>query len=218
MSGPSPELRAKILAAAQHEPAPTRSARRRRDALAATVGIAAMAALFFAFGGVKPGGRPAAMIVFAVGLAALAALALRTVLGARMLGPSRRTLAAMTVLAPVACVAIAVVVATAWAMPDHALPMRSHVACTFMTIVHGALALGVMIATRRGSDPVHPALTGAALGVIAGAWAASLAWLRCPHVELGHGLVAHVAPIALAAALGAVVGRRALAIQRSRSV
>jgi hypothetical protein len=79
-------------------------------------------------------------------------------------------------------------------------------ACGAMTIAQGALPLLALLLPRRGSDPVHPALTGAALGMTAGGWAVVMAYLRCPHAAMTHALLAHVVPTLALAALGAALG------------
>jgi hypothetical protein len=78
--------------------------------------------------------------------------------------------------------------------------------------LQGALPLLALIVPRRGTDPVHPVFTGAALGMTAGAWTAMMAYLRCPHAVSLHCIVAHVVPMLVFAFVGALLGRALLKI------
>jgi hypothetical protein len=79
--------------------------------------------------------------------------------------------------------------------------------------VQGALPLVALLAPRRGTDPVHPAVTGAALGMTAGAWTAMMAYLRCPHPSAFHCIAAHVAPTLLLTVAGALLGHALLRVR-----
>jgi len=81
------------------------------------------------------------------------------------------------------------------------------------------MALGPFIAftfLRRGSDPVAPRLTGAAIGAVSGVIGAVGIELRCSHATFFHVAVGHVLPVALLAMLGALVAGRVVAV-RARS-
>jgi hypothetical protein len=207
----SAELRARILAEAKKTPAPTRAEHQKRVAIVVVLGTLATAVLFFAMGGFAPGARPAELIGFTAGFAFVAALILTKLSAQRrgsMLPPARPLLATLCIVAaPV--LAIAVLAATFMfpAHTDEDVPTKTHLACGFMTVVQGALPLLVLVLPRRSSDPVHPVLTGAALGMTAGAWTAAMAYLRCPHAAASHCILAHVAPTLVLTVIGALLGR-----------
>jgi hypothetical protein len=64
---------------------------------------------------------------------------------------------------------------------------------------------------RRRTDPVHPGIAGAVLGVTAGLAAGSLVDLWCPVGHIPHVLLGHILPLVLVALAGAWAGRRLLA-------
>lgn len=204
------ELRARVLAEAARTPSPTRAAYKRRVLLIASAGALATASLFVAMGGVSPGRRPVEMIAFTAGFGLLAAAILTRLSSAghgSMLGRPRSVLlTAVVVTAPLlALVAFAAMLA--W--PELALEEvsgRVHLACGILSVAQGALPLLALLLLRRGSDPVHPAVTGAALGMTAGAWTVVMAYLRCPHTAPMHCILAHVAPTLVLTALGAGLG------------
>jgi hypothetical protein len=213
---PSAELRARVLAEIGREPAPTRAAQQRRVALVALFGALATTSLFFAMGGFARGARPTELIAFTAGSGLLAALVL-TRLSARgrsMLGrPAPVLVLACVVAAPIlACAALAATMI--W--PEHAtedVPSRLDAACAGITLLQGALPLVALLLPRQGSDPVHPTITGAALGMTAGAWTATMAYLRCPHVPASHCIMAHVLPTLVLTAAGALLGRFLLRVR-----
>lgn len=131
-----------------------------------------------------------------------------------MLGRPRHVLLLGCVLAATALAVVALAAGALW--PAHAaedVPSSAHSACGLLTIVQGALPLATLLVPKRGSDPVHPAITGAALGMTAGAWTAMLAYLRCPHAAASHCIVAHVMPALVLTIAGALLGRMLLEIR-----
>jgi hypothetical protein len=204
------ELRARVLAEAARTPSPTRAVYKRRVLLIAAIGAVATASLFVVMGGMAPGTRPVEMIAFTVGFGLLAAAVLtRLSSGPRgsMLGRPRSVLlTAVVVTAPLLAL-VALSATMAW--PDHAgqeVGGSVHFACGLISVAQGALPLLALLLPRRGSDPVHPAITGAALGMTAGAWTVVMAYLRCPHGAAMHCIVAHVVPTLVLTALGAALG------------
>jgi hypothetical protein len=204
----SAALRARVLAAVASTPSPTRGAHKRRVLFTAAIGALTTASLFLAMGGMRPGTRPVEMIACTAGFGLLAVAVLTRLSSAgSMLGRPRSVLlAAVVVTAPL--LALVVLGATiAW--PE---PAKEHVggsadlACGLLSVVQGALPLVALLVPRRGSDPVHPAITGAALGMTAGAWTVVMAFLRCPHAAAMHCIMAHVAPTLFLTALGAGLG------------
>jgi hypothetical protein len=205
------DLRARILDEAKKTPAPTRAEHQKRVTIVVTVGTLATTVLFFAMGGFAKGTRPAELVGFTAGFALLSAVILTRLSGTRrtspLPGPRSVLLTACIAAAPM--LAISVLGATMmWPEAGHEdVSTKSHIACALMTIVQGALPLVVLMVPRRGSDPVHPVITGAALGMTAGAWTAAMAYLRCPHASASHCILAHVVPTLALTAIGAVLGR-----------
>jgi hypothetical protein len=75
-------------------------------------------------------------------------------------------------------------------------------------------ALGFL---RRGVDPVHPRLLGAALGVATGAYAGVLVDLWCPSAEISHVLLGHLGPFVVLVLAGAWLGGRLLGLRSVRA-
>lgn len=214
---PPEELRRRILAEVARTPAPTRTEHKRRSGVTAGLGAFATMSLFFAMGGFVTGSRPVELVAFAAGFGLLTTLALgRLSSGASgsMLGRPRHVLVlACAVTAPVLAL-VALAAATFW--PGEAaqeVPTEIHLLCGGITILQGALPLAALLLPRRGTDPVHPAVTGAALGMTAGAWTATMAYLRCPHAGAGHCIFAHVLPTLVLTAAGALLGHVVLRIR-----
>ena len=100
-NGPAPDLKRRVLAAVQSEPAPTRSAVRRRTWVTFTVCTAIALAIFAQAGGIHTAARPVSLMVWTyVGwiLAASAAAALGAAHGRSMLGRSTASLATLILL------------------------------------------------------------------------------------------------------------------------
>jgi hypothetical protein len=213
----STDLRSRILAEVKKTPAPTRAEHRKRVALVAGIGAIATTALFFATGGFTPGARPAELIAFTVGFALFAAAMLTRLSSGgstSMLGRPRHVLVtACIVTAPLLAI-VALVAAMCWPGPaSEPVPGAAHLSCAALTLLQGSLPLIALLAPKRGSDPLHPAVTGAALGMTAGAWTATMAYLRCPHAAALHCIVAHVAPTVLLTLVGAALGWALLRIK-----
>ncbi len=204
------DLRARVLAEAARTPSPTRAVFKRRVLVIAGIGALATASLFLAMGGMRPGTRPVEMIGFTAGFGLMAAAILTRLSSTGhgpMLGRPRSVLlTAVVVTAPL--LALAALGATmAW--PESAVDeagARATVACGLMSVAQGILPLLALLLPRRGTDPVHPAVTGAALGMTAGAWTAAMAYLRCPHTGAMHCILAHVVPTLVLTAIGAALG------------
>jgi len=209
---PSADLRARVLAEVARTPSPTRAEYRRRVLLVAGIGAVATVALFMGMGGMSPGARPVEMLAFTVGfgllaVAVLTRLSSRSGEGGSMLGRPRGVLLAAIVGCAPLLALVAVLAAMFWPEPaaDH-VEGGVHLACGAMSVLQGALPLVALMVPRRGTDPVHPAVTGAALGMTAGAWTVVMAYLRCPHAAALHCVLAHVVPTLILTALGAVLG------------
>ena len=207
-------VRDRILEAASKEPAPSRERVRAQRRLVLAIGAAVSLAAFGALGFMGPLPRPF-LLACALGWSAIALIVTRLglVRGPMMLGSSTRSLAvAASAIGPLV---IGWVQTLFYAMqpPCVAPAPRVHLVCCVIGIAFATGPLAAMLWVRRGSDPVHPAATGAAIGAAAGAWGGLLIHLHCPYADPVHTVIGHVLPIVLLAALGAILGRRLLAVR-----
>jgi len=219
MSGPglSPDVRARVLAAAAARPVAPRAVGSRRRASAGIAGAIAWGLAGLVALRPGPAGRPAGLFVassiawLACGLLATWAAVSR---GRSMLGHPRGLRVAVALCTPVMLLCTAVVVTLAFppAAPEPS-PFPTHLVCFFGTLL---FALGPLVAFGylwRESDPVSPGRTGAALGAAAGAWGAFGIVLHCGRTAFEHVALGHVLPVAVLAAAGALLGRVVLAVR-----
>lgn len=218
---PPDSLKHRVLEAVRQRPAP-----RRAESLPFTVGLAALAvlAMFAALqlgprllgelGGVAhAASRPATSGAWILGgTAALALLATSLVLPVRrsMLSPPRRVLLAVAIGVPV--------LVGAWLVLWHGTyedPFtRTGWRCFALTALTAPWPFAALAYASRRMDPRHPAAAGAALGAVAGAWAAVTVELWCPLALPRHVLVGHVLPVVALALVGAAVGARLFRMRR----
>ncbi|MGH7293520.1 MAG: NrsF family protein, partial [Polyangiaceae bacterium] len=219
MTSPLPpaELRARVLAAAIAEPMRPRAAGVGRSPLVVLAGFLPALALSLFVGGPGVGDRPAAYTAF-LAVAWLAVAVLATVAsvsrGTSMLGrPSSWRLAAAA-LTPATLLGTALVAMALWpsVAAGHAV-LRDHAVCVVATLLCGLGPLASFAFVRRGSEPVLPRLTGAAIGAAAGAWGALFIELHCAHASWDHVVLGHLAPVALLTLVGVIVGDRVLAVR-----
>ena len=225
----SAELRARVLAAAAAEPAPTRAAVRRRNLFMGLVAAASGIGAFVIFAALMSEGdllrlggelapqqhleRPVTLVLAtasgALGVAATAVwLALRR--GRSMLGRSRRQLLCGAILIPISLLAWKIGCSIAFGAAMVAWPERPGERCLALSLLVAAGPLLSFIAIRR-SAPAQPALNGAIMGFAAGACAWLAVDLWCPVAFVPHLLLGHVLPIGVLAAGGALLGRAFLA-------
>lgn len=217
---PPNDLREQLLRAVQAVPSPPRAAVSRANAIAIAAGAIAALGLFIATGGARWGDRSLAVVAFTVvgWLAVGAALTVRVAYRSRsMLGPAS-SIIVLSVAAALSALVAAVFVRAFFGETSFSsgLPAKSHVACLVLTFV---FALGPTVALffmRRASDPVHPRLSGAALGAVGGVWAGLLINLHCPASDDVHLLLGHVGPVVVLACAGALLGRAVLGIRSAR--
>lgn len=214
MTGPPADLKRRVLAAVQSEPAPTQTAVRQRAWLTFAICAAIALVIFVAAGGVRTYGRPGLLIVWTcVGWIAAASTAavVGVARGRSMLGRSTRTLVMLIVALPVALLAWKIGVTVPFG-PEMlaAWPGRPGFRCLRLSLAMAAPLLLALVVIRRRSDPVHPGVTGAVLGITAGVAAGALVDLWCPIAHLPHVLLGHILPLVVAALVGAWAGRRLL--------
>ena len=223
------EARSRLLAQVAGAPSLTRAQRRTRALGAAAVAVFAMLALFLAFGGVRPGGlraggiveRPLSlMLVTFAGAMAIAAAGGWALVsrGDSMLGRRAAQLAIAAVAVAALLLGWKLMVSSIFEGMTAPWPGRAGLRCLGLGLLLGPWPLAALFIARSHSDPVHPRVTGAALGVAAGAYAWALVDLWCPIAHIHHLLLGHLMPIAALAGLGAWVGVRWLGLKIGRSI
>jgi len=213
---PNADLRARILEATRQEPAPDRARVAQTTRTFVALAVVSALTIFFASGGFNLGTRPLGFVVAtAIGWGLAAAFATHLAFSRRksMLGPTRQALVSSALLVAPILLAWAVV----WTMPWPEVTRfdsswSSYLRCFTLTSVLGILPLIALTIARRGSDPVHPRSTGAALGAAMGAWAGTLIDLHCTCASVPHIAFAHVLPTLILAAIGALAGPRVLGL------
>jgi len=212
--GPAPDLKRRVMAAVQTAPAPTRSTVRRRGWSIFVVGVAVALAVFAEAGGVRAYDRPGLLIVSTcVGwiVAASAAGAFGVARGRSMLGRSTASLIVLIVGLPLALLGWKIGVTVPFGPQMSApWPGRLGFRCLGLSLAMAAPLLVALVVMRRRSDPVHPGIAGAVLGITAGIAAGTLVDLWCPIANLPHVLLGHILPLLVVALAGAWVGRRLL--------
>ncbi len=218
---PRASLKLRVLEAARQRPVPPRP-----DWIPSSIGFAALAAvamsavvqwvplLFGDLGGLAhASGRPAASGAWILaGSFALAISATWLVLPSRrsMLSPARGLLLGVAVGVPL--------FVGAWLLLWHATytdPFtRSGWRCFVLTALTAPWPFAVLAHASRRVEPRHPATAGAALGAVAGAWAAVMVELWCPLAVQGHVLVGHVLPLVFLALAGSAIGVRMFRLRR----
>ena len=217
MNVPHPDLRARVLAAAQSTPSRTRP-RGRRIAWVASAGAVAFGLLGFVWiGGLDHSvGRPRALTFgLAAGWAAASLVLSWLVLarGGSTLARSPRLLVAAAAVTPALCFGWMSLFAGRYDEPFARVGYR----CMAYTLVMAAAPLATFLLLRRGSEPRHPSAPGAAAGAMSGAWAGVLIDLWCPLTNAPHVLVGHVLPLALLVGVGALAGSRLLGVRTLRA-
>jgi hypothetical protein len=184
-------------------------------------GVVVAASIFFAFGGVSHGqGRPTWFyLASTLGWAAVATLSAWGALGrgGSATGRAKAWLWAVAVGTP--ALLFAMMFAFAFFSPEvtRIHPERLGLKCMGLTVAAAAFPLVALLTVRQGSDPVHPAATGGALGAACGASAGVMVEMWCPVAAPMHVLVGHICPIALLTVLGALLGARLLKMPRVSS-
>jgi hypothetical protein len=209
-----------VLAAATAEPVPSRSAGLARRTAIIAVGMALSALVLVYIGGPRLDRRPVGYFVLIAALwlgIVFAATWAGVARGRSMLGRPTSVRVIVAALTPAALVVTAVAAGLLWPSTiGEPSTMGNHVVC----IELGSLmAIGPLVAfalVRRGSDPVAPRLTGAALGAVAGAWGGLFIELRCGHASIEHVVVGHVVPVVVMTLLGALIAGSVISVRHRK--
>ena len=214
-------LKVRVLQAVRERPMPRRIGRFPSTVVLAVLSAAIMFAviewvppLLGDVGGLAHAARRPAPIEtgMVVGVVAMALVStwLLSPLRRSMLSPPRGLLL---------CVAIGVpVLVGAWIILWHgtynAPFLRGGLRCFVLTLLTAPWPFATLVYACRRFEPRHPGTAGAALGAVAGAWAAAMVELWCPVVEVEHVLVGHVLPLLVLVVTGAGIGRRLLRLRK----
>lgn len=213
----SDDFRARVLAAATQEPSPTRTQMRLRNLALLTSGFIVPLVVFFGFGGIRPTHRPGDLILETAGGALLIAatvvvIALRR--GQSMLGRPGTWLIALALATPVVLFLWKIGISSLFPGMMVKWPERPGFRCLRLSCLLAAWPLIAIIVTRRGSDPTHPRLTGAAIGAAVGACVWVLVDLWCPVSYVPHLFLGHILPLVGTTLLGTWLGGVAIAVRR----
>jgi hypothetical protein len=88
-------------------------------------------------------------------------------------------------------------------------------ACRDIVLGLAGIPLLTGILLRRGTDPIHPRLKGAAIGTASASCAGLTMGLSCPVAFTLHLLLGHVLPLLGAAVFGALLGGVFLDLRKS---
>jgi hypothetical protein len=92
-------------------------------------------------------------------------------------------------------------------------PERPGFRCLYLSLMTGTWPLLAMLALRRGTDPTPSRRDGRGDGRRRGCVRVGVIDLWCPVAYVPHLMLGHVLPVALLAALGAVLGRFLLRVR-----
>jgi hypothetical protein len=218
---PPESLKLRVLEAVRQRPMPSRT-----DRLPSTIALAAVAAvamsavmqwgplLFGDVGGVAHAlGRPAASRAWILaGTVALALCSTSLVFPLRrsMLSPSRGLLLSVAIGVPLLVGAWLMLWHTTYDDPFTRVGWR----CFALTAMTAPWPFVTLAYASRRLEPRHPGTAGAALGAVAGTWAAVMVELWCPLTAYGHVLVGHVLPLVVLALAGSAIGVRMFGLRR----
>ncbi len=220
MSAELQDLRSRVLAEVRRQPTPARPAMRRRLLVGLAITLVFEAFLLVLIGGLHAGDRPVWLIAGNASVAMVVALITTWLAfgrGRSMVGRPRAVVIGVAALVvPALLASIALLNEGTSAFERGLPPPGNHAQCFGLTALFSLVPLALLVLARRGSDPVHPTATGAALGASAGAWAAVAMAIVCPYSEIGHELIGHLAPILLIVLLGAWTGRSIVGLGGAR--
>jgi hypothetical protein len=213
------QLRAQVIDRSTREHSPTRRELALRRGMVLGMALAAPLLSFIVWGGLRVGPRPVGLVLqTALGSAVLAAVFIIVGVGrgGSMLGRPSSWLLTQVLLTPVCLFGWRVLITARY--PEMMLEWadRPGIRCFTLSLLLACAPLAGLIWLRRGSDPLHPRLTAAAVGAAAGAGTWVLVDLWCPVGYVPHLLLGHVLPLLLLIALSALLGSRVIAVHRDR--
>jgi len=211
------QLRARVIALSAREPSPTRAQSCLRQRIVLVIVMLVPLLIFIAWGGIRIAPRPERLVLqTALGSAVLAAgLSIVGIgRGQSMLGRPRSWLFAQVLLTPALLFVWRVLVSARYPQMMIEWVDRPGFRCFSLSLILAVVPLLGVLWLRRGSDPLHPPLTGAASGAAVGAGVWVLVDLWCPVSYLPHLLLGHVLPLLLLIALSALLGTRILSVAK----
>jgi hypothetical protein len=218
-SAPLDAVRAQVLALAADPARPKRSQVRARNRLIVLVMIAVPLLAFAALGAIRPSPRPSALVLTtASGSLLVAVLVAARVFhrGRSMLAPASGWLLAAVIATPALLLFWKVGVTFPYDGMMLEWRTRPGMRCLSLSCLLTAVPLLGALALRRGSEPTHARLVGAALGASVGAFTWVLVDLWCPVGHVPHLLLGHLLPLLLAIALGFTLGQPLLGVAAAR--
>jgi hypothetical protein len=208
-------LKAQILASTRQIPSRTRTEGRRVVAVAVALSLAAGIAVLQAVGGLAHSrDRPLSLTLRLSAGWVLASAGLTAVIRkeANPYVRSPDVLAALSVAAPLAL--------AGWMVRLHgAYPDVSWAEDWICFVATLGLSLPSFVAfawARRGCEPQHPAILGAALATASGSWATVVLLLWCPATTPTHAVAGHASAVAFMGLLGAATGAAVLGVRRAK--
>lgn len=211
------QLRARVIDRSAREPSPTRGQLASRSRIVLGVPLLVTLLAFVAWGGIRVGPRPSGLVFqTALGSAVLATLFAIVALGRgrSMLGRPRSWLLTQVLLTPVSLFGWRVLISACYPRMMLEWVERPGLRCFALSLTLACAPLLGLIWLRRGSDPLHPRLTAAAVGAAVGAGAWVLVDLWCPVGYVPHLLLGHVLPLVLLIAFSALIGSRVIRVRR----
>jgi hypothetical protein len=211
-------LKARLLERIASSDPPTRGAVVRRERILVATGLSIAVSIFLASGGFRDWGAPRPPTLVGATFLATAAIAGGALWvawgrGSSSLGARSSWLWGAALGAPMALLACKMGLSADYPGASTWLADRVGFRCLALSSALGATVLTAFLAARRGTDPLHPGASGAALGVAAGLSAAVLMDLWCPVAAPSHLLLGHVVPVLSLGLAGLLIGRRVLAVQ-----
>jgi hypothetical protein len=213
---PPSELRTRVLSAASRERAATRPQVQRRRAVLLLSACVVPVLIFLAFGGLRAGPRPSALVLrTALGSTAIALVALVVACsrGRSTLGRAGVYFLWLSIATPFALLAWKVAMSAGVASMMQRWPERVGFRCLLLSCLMSAWPLAALVMARKALDPLHPALTGAAIGSAIGASIWVLVDLNCPIAYVPHLLLGHALPLLIITVAGAGLGERYMAFR-----
>ncbi|HEY5955134.1 MAG TPA: NrsF family protein [Polyangiaceae bacterium] len=217
-TGPSAVLRSQVLDQVSRERAPNRAEVSRRVRMVALLLPLAPLCVFLSSGGIRMAPRPEQLVMMtALGAAAVACCAAVIAFGRgrSMLGRPAAWLLGSATLTPLFLLTWKLIVSAQTPGMTDQWVERKGLRCLILSLAIALVPLIGAIWLRRDSDPIHPRLSGAAIGAAIGAatWTGVDLW--CPVGYTPHLMLGHALPLVLTIMLGATLGGRVLAIRQT---